>query len=161
MLTSHTWQSKSNANISFSFVTMPWNCMKKRIWRDGRRRGRLAKSSDVMNGGVFPGEAVQLTVPKFSGRTNHYIIKGITSTKILQDRGESMPFMVHVVLYCCYCNVGRAATNNDINLLIRSQLLRDIVSRRFSFCLPRTHCVLPNGKVQTMSYLLADIIYPS
>lgn len=63
-------------------------------------------------------------------------------------------------LYCWHWNVGWSGTNNDLNVIMRSRLLKGIMYGRLTFRLPRSYCVMPNGKERTMPYLLGDRIYP-
>lgn len=62
-------------------------------------------------------------------------------------------------LYCCYWNVGRPGRSKNIKVLLRSLLLKNIISGRFTFHLPRTYCILTNGKDCTIPYPLGDGIY--
>lgn len=64
-----------------------------------------------------------------------------------------------VDLYCWHWNVGRAGTNNGINVLMSSRLLKDIFNGRFKFRLPQTYRIIPEGEETSLVYLLAGSIY--
>lgn len=63
-------------------------------------------------------------------------------------------------MYCFHWNVFRPGTNNDINVLMRSRLIKDVVSRRSSSRLPRSNCVVPDEVERTLTYLLGGGIHP-
>ena len=63
-------------------------------------------------------------------------------------------------LYCWHWNVGRPGTNNDINVLLRSRLIKDIFSGRFNFKFPNPYRIIPSGQDRRQAYLLCDSIYP-
>jgi hypothetical protein len=63
-------------------------------------------------------------------------------------------------LYCWHWNVGRPGTNNDINVLTRSRLFKDIITGRFQFKLTEDYEIIPNGRQWKYLYLLTDGIYP-
>lgn len=56
--------------------------------------------------------------------------------------------------------VGQLGTNHDINVLMRSWLLKDAIFGRFTFRVRRTYYALMNGKEGTVPYLLMYITYP-
>ena len=64
-------------------------------------------------------------------------------------------------LYCWHWNCGRPGTNNDINVLMRSRLFKDMISERFIFRGTMDYNILPTGRVWTRMYLLSDGIYPN
>lgn len=63
-------------------------------------------------------------------------------------------------LHFWHWNVGRVGTNNYINVLIRSRLLKDIFSGLLQLRFREVYRVLLEGTVRNLSYLLADSIYP-
>lgn len=63
-------------------------------------------------------------------------------------------------LYCWHLNVGRPGTNNDINVLTRSRLLKDIMSGRFQMRLDTAFKIIPGGQERRLLYFLVDSIYP-
>ena len=63
-------------------------------------------------------------------------------------------------LYCWHWNCDQPGTNNDIKVLIRSRLFKDIISERFIFKGTRDYPIIATGRVWTRMYLLSDGIYP-
>ena len=64
-------------------------------------------------------------------------------------------------LYCWHWFAGRPGTSNDINVVFRSPLFREIMDGSFKFRSRLPYKVTPKGKLRTLLYLLADGIYPN
>lgn len=62
--------------------------------------------------------------------------------------------------YCRHCTVGRTCSNNDVNVLTRLRLFKDIILRLFHFRSQYLCKIVPDGEQRGPSYLLARSIYP-
>lgn len=87
----------------------------------------------------------------------HGCVGAIDSSKVASVQCETR---CDADLYCCNFNVGRPGTTNDMNLLMRSQFLKDIIPGRITFRLPRPCCITQNGNDRTKTSILGDSIYP-
>lgn len=63
-------------------------------------------------------------------------------------------------LYIWHWFVGRTGTNNDINVLMNSPLMQDILSGHYKLTTGESYKLVDDGVTRDMLYLLADGIYP-
>lgn len=64
-------------------------------------------------------------------------------------------------LYCWHWYPGRSGTNNDITIVSRSPLFRDVFNDYFNVRSKRGYKIIPEGKIRRLYYFLVDGIYPN
>ena len=91
----------------------------------------------------------------------------------VQDKGQNLNPKGHSRLATIQCEAwcdydlyfwhwysGRSGTNNDLNVLARSPLFRDVISNYYKMERRTEYQIIPNGRRRRRCYLLADGIYP-